>query len=203
MDELVIVQKKGACVAEVDEGRYVLRYTPAFAAETPKKGEQDVRVETLCDVATALFREINRIERLSKGYGIDPNDIYDFGLQNILPVLMVNAVMHGNRYDPSKTVSVSYEHTEAIVAHGSGTISFTVSDWGAGFDYRHLQDAWRCSRTTLHKTYNECRRPEDTPPHSLGRGLFELLWYATRVKWNESGNEITVTKRLRPLRSMA
>ena len=199
MDELIIVQNGGVLLAEIDEGKYLIRHTPDFAAAAPKNGQEDTRedtrVETLCSVASALFLEISKIERLKKLYGV-VHDIYDFGLPDVLPVLIVNAVMHGNKCDPSKTVSVSYTHVEPNVKALHGTFSTTVSDQGHGFNYRALREAERNARATS-RSFNHYRSPEETPANSIGLGLFSVLGYATRVRWNDTGNEITITKRLR------
>ena len=197
MEDLVIIEKEGVKISEINEGEYRLSHTSAFAAATPKNGEQDARVETLCDVASALFHEISRLEQLKKVYGI-VNDIYDFGLPNVIPVLVVNAVMHGNKYDHSKSVSVLYTHEEPNADSKKGKFTFTVSDQGPGFDYRALRRAARDARSTS-RTFNNYRSSSQIPDNSLGRGLFELLEYATGVRWNKTGNEVKVTKCMKSL----
>lgn len=45
-----------------------------------------------------------------------------------------NAIVHGNKMDPSKQVSVTFDPL------GDTRLRFTIEDEGAGFDYDHLPD---------------------------------------------------------------
>jgi len=48
----------------------------------------------------------------------------------------VNAVLHGNEYNPAKRVDVSLENTGAALV-------FTIADQGRGLDPETLPDPWR------------------------------------------------------------
>ena len=83
---------------------------------------------------------------------------------------LANAILYGNRQDPEKRVRVRAELRpgEAIV---------TITDEGPGFDPESVQDP----------TVAENRG------RSHGRGLFLLRKLADEVRFNETGNSVTLT----------
>jgi len=83
---------------------------------------------------------------------------------------LANAILYGNRQDPEKRVRVRAELRpgEAIV---------TITDEGPGFDPESVRDP---------TTPENCGR-------SHGRGLFLLRKLADEVRFNESGNSVTLT----------
>src|SRR5262249_43293465 len=92
-------------------------------------------------------------------------------LRLALEEAIVNAVKHGNGYDPAKRVQVRYSvSAERVLAE--------VEDQGTGFD--------------------PARVPDPTAPENLerscGRGLFLIRAYVTWVRYNERGNCITLCK---------
>ena len=78
-----------------------------------------------------------------------------------------NAIIHGNKLDPDKTVIIN-----ADVEHKR--IIWTITDEGPGFDYNNL--------------------PDPTAPDRLeeltGRGVFILKHLADQCIFNASGNEV-------------
>ncbi|HLD01307.1 MAG TPA: ATP-binding protein [Patescibacteria group bacterium] len=203
---LVIASKEGATIEDVAEGNYKLSYTPGFTAlgaQPRAKDESDPRIVAVCDLAQALFTEIFRVERLHNYGGCRP-DVLDFGLPDVLPVLVVNAVMHGNRFDSGKHVEIEYAFDELRDARGRFTL--TVRDEGRGFDYRSLLRAEEDARGSG-KSFNVYRRPEERPADSIGLGLFQLMGYLrsdrgrihTQINWTDPGNEVRVVKYLRPI----
>ena len=88
----------------------------------------------------------------------------------------VNAILHGNRYDPSKRVTVSFEST-------AEALTVAVRDEGAGLD-----------PTTL---------PNPLAPENLlkqsGRGIFLIQAFMDKVHFQNlsPGNEITMVKFIR------
>jgi serine/threonine-protein kinase RsbW len=82
---------------------------------------------------------------------------------------LANAVLYGNRQDPEKRVRVQAEFRpgEAVV---------TVTDEGPGFDPRAVDDP---------------TRPENVD-RSHGRGLFLLRSLTDEVRFNETGNSVTL-----------
>lgn len=87
----------------------------------------------------------------------------------------VNAVLHGNSYDPKKKVRVAYEDTgEALI--------ITVSDEGVGLMDDEIPDPLK---------------PENLLKTS-GRGIFLIRSFMDEVRFRtlQPGTEITMTKRV-------
>jgi len=86
---------------------------------------------------------------------------------------LANAMMYGNRHDPSKRVKVE-------VTFAGGRIQARVTDQGVGFDPETV--------------------PDPTSPDNLlkpgGRGLFLMRELCDEVSFNERGNQVTLVLRL-------
>ncbi len=93
------------------------------------------------------------------------------GLQEAL----VNAVKHGNKLDPQKTISVQFSVT-------GGLYSWVITDQGAGFSPRH--DCCLSDPEAL-------LPPEDW---ERGRGLCILHQIFDQVHWNRQGTELRLCK---------
>jgi serine/threonine-protein kinase RsbW len=89
----------------------------------------------------------------------------------------VNAILHGNQYDPAKHVTLCFESTPE-------SLTIAVRDEGAGMDPASLPDPLA---------------PENFLKSS-GRGIFLIRAFMDEVGFPEvsSGTEITMTKFLRP-----
>jgi serine/threonine-protein kinase RsbW len=87
----------------------------------------------------------------------------------------VNAVLHGNHYDPNKRVSLSFENT-------GNELVITVQDQGAGLDPNTVADPLA---------------PENLLKQS-GRGIFLIRAFMDEVRFRrlEPGTEITLIKRV-------
>jgi len=94
-----------------------------------------------------------------------------FAVRLALEEAVVNAIKHGHREDPGKTVHVSYQVT-------SEQILINVEDEGPGFDPRQIADPLS---------------PENFD-RSTGRGLLLMRHYMTWVKFNERGNRVSLSK---------
>lgn len=84
----------------------------------------------------------------------------------------VNAVKHGNHYDPSKLVRITAELS-------ARECRFTVEDEGEGFQVQEIPDP--CDPDNLFK--------------SSGRGVLLIYNIMDEVKYNERGNQLTMVKR--------
>jgi serine/threonine-protein kinase RsbW len=90
----------------------------------------------------------------------------------------VNAVLHGNEYDPAKRVTASFENT------GSALV-ITIADQGPGLDQQAL--------------------PDPLAPENLlrgaGRGLFLIRSFMDEVRFRQlrPGTELTLVKHLPPV----
>jgi len=105
--------------------------------------------------------------------GIPEDDRYQISMA--VREATVNAVMHGNAYDPAKHVVVSFEND------GSSLI-IRITDQGAGVDFEHLPDPLA---------------PENILRGS-GRGIFLMRSFMDDVQFRklESGTELTLIKHL-------
>jgi serine/threonine-protein kinase RsbW len=88
----------------------------------------------------------------------------------------VNAVLHGNQYDPKKRVTVAFEVTPEI-------LSVSVRDEGKGLDPGSVPDPLA---------------PENLLKQS-GRGIFLIRAFMDEVRFRsmDPGTEITLIKRVR------
>lgn len=75
-----------------------------------------------------------------------------------------NAIQHGNKYDPNKSIDLEF------IPH-ENQITFTIKDEGEGFDYDNL--------------------PDPTDPENIekphGRGIFLMKHLADGVKFQDHG----------------
>lgn len=94
-----------------------------------------------------------------------------FGLELMAREALGNAVHHGSKDDPSKSVS-------ARLSVRSDRVELCVSDSGTGFD-------WRNAPSCL-----------PNPASETGRGLCILKSYADSVEFSDLGNTVCVTKAL-------
>ena len=81
-----------------------------------------------------------------------------------------NAIVHGNKNDPNKEVTVTAEVTPE-------RIEFTVADQGQGFDPGSLPS------------------PLDEPNlmKPSGRGVFLMRQFADEVRYSDKGNRVTLS----------
>jgi len=101
-----------------------------------------------------------------------------FDVQLLLREALLNAVLHGSRSDPLRTVSLEITAQE-------GWLHLAVEDQGEGFD-------WRGRMAAL-----------PAPTATCGRGLTILALYADGVEFNEAGNRVRLAKSVPGLRGPA
>ncbi|SPE37739.1 Anti-sigma-factor antagonist (fragment) [Candidatus Sulfopaludibacter sp. SbA3] len=94
---------------------------------------------------------------------------HSFAAELLAREALNNAVVHGCGSDPSREV-------RCRLRLKGQRLTIVVADGGEGFDWRA---AWG-------------RRPGLSA--SSGRGMQILRWYATRVRYNERGNAVTIFK---------
>jgi len=104
---------------------------------------------------------------------IDENDLYDLRL--IYSELLCNAVIHGNKSDSNKLVTLTVELEE-------DTVCSVISDEGCGFDYGSLL----CEACLESNVYNE-----------RGRGIMLVHSLADDISFNGRGNEIKFLKKVK------
>jgi serine/threonine-protein kinase RsbW len=97
------------------------------------------------------------------------------GISMAVREAMINAVLHGNAYDPTKSVNLTFEQN-------GGELIITITDQGKGLDPAEVPDPLA---------------PENLMKQS-GRGIFLMRAFMDEVRFRklDPGTEITLIKRL-------
>jgi serine/threonine-protein kinase RsbW len=123
-----------------------------YTLQLPSKYESITQLEDL-------------IEEIADKYQVSEDTFAN--MMTCLNEAAINAIVHGNKLDESKTVIVNADVD-------AKRIIWTITDEGAGFDYNHL--------------------PDPTAPDRLeeltGRGVFILKHLADQCIFNAKGNEV-------------
>ncbi len=98
-----------------------------------------------------------------------------FALRLALEEVLINAIKHGNRFDPDKVVHVDVAITPAEV-------EITVEDEGPGFHRGSVPDP----------------RLEENLERCSGRGILLVEAYMTHVEYGNGGRRIRMTKKNEP-----
>ncbi len=132
---------------------------PGFA------GWQQVGIRSLAEVQGIIGRLLDELTPI----GFADKEL--FGIRLALEEALVNAVKHGNRQDPSKSVRIRYQI-------GSKEFLIEIKDEGRGFDPEAV--------------------PDPLNPENLerpgGRGVFLMRHYMSWVQYNEAGNCVMLCK---------
>jgi serine/threonine-protein kinase RsbW len=110
-----------------------------------------------------------RIEQLLQERKIPDRDV--FCIKLALEEALVNAIKHGNQFDRSKKVHISYR----LLAD---RFEVAVSDDGPGFDPTEVPDP-----TAVENLERPC-----------GRGLMLMRHYMSEVAYNPRGNGVTMSR---------
>lgn len=94
-----------------------------------------------------------------------------FAVRLALDEALVNAVKHGNKHDPEKTVQVDFNID-------ADRMVIEIEDQGTGFVPDELPDP----------------TAEENLGRPNGRGVMLMRAYMTKVEFNESGNRVILTK---------
>ncbi len=94
-----------------------------------------------------------------------------FSINLALEEALVNAVQHGNKSDPSKTVRFSCRLTNSLA-------TFRIEDEGEGFDPNDVPDP----------------TDEEHIMIASGRGVLLIRNLVSRVQWNDRGNVVELEK---------
>jgi serine/threonine-protein kinase RsbW len=123
-----------------------------FTLQLPSKQESIVLLENL-------------IEDIANKYQVSEDTFAN--MMTCLNEVAMNAIVHGNKNDPNKTVIVNAE-VDAKRA------IWTITDEGEGFDYNHLPDP----------------TAEENLEKLTGRGVFIVKHLADQCIFNAKGNEV-------------
>ena len=128
----------------------------------------DVVIPSTTDAGQALLERI--LSLLESSNSFPARDV--FGIRLALDEAIVNAIKHGNQFDPDKTVRVN------CLIH-DGLFRVEIEDQGSGF---RLEDV-----------------PDPTEDENLerpcGRGIMLMRSFMTHVEFNSLGNKVILEKR--------
>lgn len=112
-------------------------------------------------------------EKLAAEAGLDEDE--SFHVAMAVREATVNAVLHGNEYDPDKKIAVSLENNGVDLV-------VTIADQGKGLDPKKLPDPLA---------------PENLM-HGTGRGIFLIRAFMDEVNFRQlhPGTELTLVKHL-------
>ena len=116
------------------------------------------------------------ILKAAEGAGFDEDEQHRIGMA--VRECMVNAVVHGNRYNRNKQVHV-------VVTLGEGRFTIRIVDQGEGFEVQEVPDPLHDNNLLRHS----------------GRGLFLMGAFMDDVKVRKispSGTEVTLVKNVAP-----
>lgn len=131
-------------------------------------------VDTIPSTFDALEKVVDELVELARD--VKCNDEHLEHVELALREALANAIVHGNRQDREKKVTV-----RCFCQPGRGML-VTIEDEGPGFDPAKVPDP----------THAECVL------ETYGRGLFLMRRLVDRVRISRSGRRITLLKRLRP-----
>ncbi|HUO61474.1 MAG TPA: ATP-binding protein [Candidatus Acidoferrales bacterium] len=126
----------------------------------------------------STLESVNKAEQaasdLGRKVGLSEDEVG--GLSMAVREAAVNAVLHGNRYDASKRMTLAMEASAEL-------ITISVRDEGSGFNAQSIPDPLA---------------PENLLKQS-GRGIFLIHTFMDEVHFRDlsPGTEITMTKHLR------
>lgn len=135
-------------------------------AEADRVRVFNVRIDSDFTAGRDVQRQIREaVEEL--GYGA--NDVFAINLA--LEESLINAIKHGNKFDPTKKVTIS-----ARVDPGS--VEIVIEDEGPGFVRREVPDP------TLDENLEK----------TSGRGILLIESYMTEVGWTNGGRRLRMVK---------
>ena len=114
-------------------------------------------------------------DKLAEEAGLDEDE--RFRVTMAVREAAVNAVLHGNEYDPAKLIAVTLENT-------GGALVISIADQGRGLDPETI--------------------PDPLAPENLlrgtGRGIFLIRSFMDEVHFRQlhPGTELTLVKKLAP-----
>lgn len=135
----------------------------------PEAGHVLEKDEVIPSTLTEGNRVVNDILRLLVAHDFDSKDVYAVRLA--LDEAVVNAMKHGNQYDPGKSVRISYR------VNGQ-RVDIRIKDDGPGFNPSELPDPLA----------------EENLERPCGRGVMLIHHYMTFVEYSQAGNEVSMSR---------
>jgi len=128
---------------------------------------QTIRIASKLDQARQVEKELlSQADRF--GYG----DAAVFAIKLALEEALNNAIKHGNGFDATKTVEVTFDidAEQAVV---------TITDQGKGFNPETVPDP----------------TADENLEKPCGRGIMLMKAYMDEVEYNKKGNQVRLVKR--------
>jgi len=138
----------------------------------PQKGRRSFKLPSTMDSVAEVE---SAAEQLTQAAGLDEDE--GFRVAMAVREAAVNAVLHGNGYDPAKQISASFEND-------GKSLIITIADEGEGLDPEKI--------------------PDPLAPENLlrgtGRGIFLIRSFLDEVHFRQlhPGTELTLIKHLSP-----
>jgi len=151
---------------------------PGFEAKKGGGNRLSMTAKKVVYKLDSTLESVNEAEQkasqLASGSGFDEDEV--LRIEMAVREAAVNAVYHGNGYDPNKKITLAFERTEK-------DLIITVADEGHGLDPDKLPDPLA---------------PENLLKPS-GRGIFLIRSFMDEVRFRslEPGTEITLIKHVR------
>jgi serine/threonine-protein kinase RsbW len=139
-------------------------------AGTPQTDDLGAWVEKVLPTNLAAIRSIER-EVLSRLGDLGYDEDHLFAVRLALEEAVVNAMKHGNGFDPTLSVRVSYRA-------GPDRIEIRVTDEGGGFDPAAVPDP----------------TADENLERPCGRGIMLMRCYMDEVAFSPEGNEVLMVK---------
>lgn len=138
---------------------------------------RDHLVSEFCEVIPSTLEALNAVEerimRVVQDLPCAPDDL--LGVSLSLREALANAILHGNRRDPSKRVVVAC----FCECEKEGGLLLVVGDEGQGFDPDDVPDP--TSAEALHEWH--------------GRGIYLMRHFMDDVRFENGGTEVLLRKR--------
>jgi len=103
------------------------------------------------------------------------NDQSTFAIKLALEEALINAIKHGNKLDPKKTVKIAAKVTPKVC-------EIEIEDQGPGFSRSDVPDP------TLEENIEKCS----------GRGILLIEAYMDKAKWDLGGRRLKMSKKNAP-----
>lgn len=168
------------------EFRQLLDYADAEiirAAEEELIFEQQLNIHLPTD-EPSIEKVIDTVHKLVEGSGI--NEEGQVAMSAAFREAVVNAAQHGNKYKRDKKIEVQYLLDRE-------KITMVVKDQGGGFNH----EMYVKSGST--KDAISAARERHAQGRMGGLGIMLMLRCCDRLEYNQQGNQITLTKHLKPL----
>ncbi len=129
-----------------------------------KTEQRTLRLQSLPE---SIHKVEQLVEDICEEYNL--NNSYLGCINVALTEAFTNALMHGNKQDPEKIITITFEKK-------STGLTFTVKDEGQGFDYQSIPDV----------------KDDGKEKKFPGRGIFLIKSLSDDVNFVGNGNEIEI-----------